>query len=73
MGHWRFYDFKVGGAAKHREKAHYIQQNPVRRGLVAGPEQWLWSSFVAYANRQPRMRAVNAANSVKLKVRNSLA
>ena len=28
-----------------QEKVHYIHQNPVRRGLVARPEDWKWSSF----------------------------
>ncbi len=43
----RFYDFSVWSAAKHSAKVHYIHLNPVRRGLVAEPERWLWSSFRA--------------------------
>ena len=35
--------------AKHIEKLRYIHRNPVKRGLVASPEQWAWSSFRAYA------------------------
>ena len=34
---------------KHIEKLRYIHCNPVKRGLVARPEDWPWSSFVHYA------------------------
>jgi len=64
----RFYGFNVWSAAKHAEKVHYIHQNPVRRGLVAEPDQWFWSSFRAYACREPGIVAVNAPGSAKLKV-----
>ena len=30
------------------EKLRYIHRNPVRRGLVAKPEDWKWSSFRHY-------------------------
>jgi hypothetical protein len=29
----------------------YIHMNPVRRGLVANPEEWLWSSAAWYLNQ----------------------
>ena len=45
----RFYDFNVWREKKHVEKLRYIHRNPVKRGLVASPEQWAWSSFRAYA------------------------
>ncbi len=41
----RYYDFNVWSKKKLDEKMHYIHQNPVRRGLVAQPEDWKWSSF----------------------------
>jgi putative transposase len=69
----RFYDFNVWSAAKHAEKVHYIHQNPVRRGLVAEPDQWFWSSFRAYACREPGIVMVNAPGSAKLKVRDPAA
>jgi putative transposase len=47
----RFYDFNVWSAVKHIEKLRYIHRNPVRRGLVLEPEQWVWSSYRAYAYR----------------------
>ncbi len=45
----RYYDFNVWSEMKFVEKLRYIHRNPVRRGLVARPEDWLWSSFRHYA------------------------
>jgi putative transposase len=45
----RFYDFNVWSERKRVEKLRYVHRNPVKRGLVATPEQWAWSSFRAYA------------------------
>ncbi|HUD54026.1 MAG TPA: transposase [Terracidiphilus sp.] len=45
----RYYDFNVRSHQKHIEKLRYIHSNPVRRGLAAKPEDWLWSSFRHYA------------------------
>jgi len=45
----RYYDFNVWGEAKRVQKLRYIHRNPARRGLVARPEDWKWSSFVHYA------------------------
>ena len=44
-----YYDFNVYAHAKFVEKLRYIHRNPVRRGLVAKPEDWKWSSFRHYA------------------------
>ncbi len=44
----RFYDFNVWSEPKRIEKLRYMHRNPVKRGLVERPEQWLWSSFRAY-------------------------
>ncbi len=44
----RFYDFNVYRERKRIEKLRYIHRNPVERGLVAEPDQWLWSSFRSY-------------------------
>ncbi|HYU48074.1 MAG TPA: transposase [Terriglobales bacterium] len=43
-----FYDFNVWSARKPVEKLRYLRRNPVKRGLVERPEQWMWSSFRAY-------------------------
>ena len=43
-----YYDFNVSSHAKFVEKLRYIHRNPVRRGLVAKPEDWRWSSHRHY-------------------------
>lgn len=45
----RYYDFNVHNELKRVEKLRYMHRNPVRRGLVDKPEDWLWSSFRHYA------------------------
>ncbi|HEY4380229.1 MAG TPA: transposase [Acidobacteriaceae bacterium] len=49
----RYYDFNVFTDAKRVEKLRYIHRNPVSRGLVEHPEDYIWSSFRAYALREP--------------------
>lgn len=44
----RFYDFNVWSERKHVEKLRYMHRNPVIRGLVERPEEWIWSSFRSY-------------------------
>jgi REP-associated tyrosine transposase len=44
----RYYDFNVWTAKKRIEKLRYMHRNPVKRGLVAKPEDWAWSSFPHY-------------------------
>jgi putative transposase len=43
-----YYDFNVSSHAKFVEKLRYIHRNPVRRELVATPEEWRWSSYRHY-------------------------
>ena len=45
----RNYDFNVWSEKKFVEKLRYIHRNPVKRGLVARPADWRWSSFRHYA------------------------
>jgi putative transposase len=45
----RYYDFNVFTEEKRVEKLRYMHRNPVHRGLVEKPEDWLWSSFHHYA------------------------
>src|SRR2546426_1143462 len=45
----RYYDFNVWSEKKFVEKLRYIHRNPVQCGLVARPEDWVWSSFRHYA------------------------
>src|SRR5277367_1576621 len=44
----RYYDFNVFTEDKRTEKLGYIHWNPLRRGLVAKPEDWRWSSCRYY-------------------------
>jgi REP element-mobilizing transposase RayT len=44
----RYYDFNVFTQRKYVEKLRYIHRNPVKRGLVASPELWRWSSYRDY-------------------------
>jgi REP element-mobilizing transposase RayT len=44
----RFYDFNVFTSRKRVEKLRYMHRNPVKRGLVASPEEWRWSSYRFY-------------------------
>ena len=59
----RSYDFNVFSAKKIAEKLDYMHWNPVKRGLVASPDQWRWSSYpVLRSGEEGRARsAVNAA------------
>jgi REP-associated tyrosine transposase len=44
----RYYDFNVWSERKLVEKLRYMHRNPVKRGLVARPQDWEWSSFRHY-------------------------
>ena len=44
----RFYDFNVWSRKKRIEKLNYMHMNPVKRGLVADPKLWRWSSYRFY-------------------------
>ena len=44
----RYYDFNVWSEGKRVEKLRYMHRNPVKRGLVANPEDWAWSSYRHY-------------------------
>ena len=45
----RFFDFNVWSLKKRVEKLEYMHMNPAKRGLVAHPKQWPWSSFSFYS------------------------
>jgi putative transposase len=45
----RYFDGNIRGEDAHSEVIRYIHRNPVKRGLVASPEQYRWSSFRHYA------------------------
>ena len=45
----RYYDSNVRGEAARSDGIRYIDRNPVKRGLVAAPGDYQWSSFNHYA------------------------
>jgi len=64
----RFYDFNVWTEAKRIEKLRYIHRNPVKRGLVAQPEQWQWSSFRSYAYGETGPVLVNDCRVLEMRL-----
>jgi len=46
-----------------------MHRNPVKRGLVASPELWKWSSFRAYSLGEAGSVKVNAWEVLKMKIR----
>jgi putative transposase len=69
----RFYDFNVYSERKRVEKLRYIHRNPVERGLVMEPDQWLWSSFRSYMYGEVGPVRVNAWQLLELRVTGSAA
>jgi putative transposase len=49
----RYYDFNVFTNKKKVEKLRYMHRNPVKRGLVESPDDWLWSSWRDYRFGEP--------------------
>ena len=47
----RCYDHNCRTPETTREKIHYCHNNPVKRGLVADPAEWMWSSHNAYQGK----------------------
>lgn len=47
----RFYDHLIRDADDFENHLHYIHYNPVRHGLVAHPEDWPHSSFMAWKEK----------------------
>jgi putative transposase len=65
----RFYDFNVYTEHKRIEKLRYMHHNPVKRGLVAEPEQWSWSSSRYYLYREAGLVGVNDTDILQMSVR----
>jgi putative transposase len=58
----RFYDFNVFSHEKKKEKLEYMHANPVVRGLVGHPKDWLWSSFSFYAKDKAGLVEIDTVN-----------
>ena len=69
----RFYDFNLWSERKRIEKLRYMPRHPGKRGLVAEPEPWAWSSFRSYAYGEVGALRVNHCGSAKLKLREKAA
>lgn len=65
----RFYDLNVWSERKRIEKLRYMHRNPVKRGLVAEPDQWRWSSFRSYAYGESGIVRINGWQVLKMKIR----
>ena len=65
----RFYDFNVWTEHKRIEKLRYMHRNPVKRGLVASPELWRWSSFRAYFLGEAGPVRINEWDVLTMKIR----
>ncbi|HTX16149.1 MAG TPA: transposase [Candidatus Baltobacteraceae bacterium] len=55
----RFYDFNVRTKKKKVEKLVYMHLNPVKRGLVDQPEDWIWSSYSFYQEKGEILIAID--------------
>ena len=55
--------------AQRIEKLRYMHRNPMKRGLVASPELWRWSSFRAYVLGGASPVRVNEWDALKMKIR----
>ncbi len=75
LGHasGRSADFNAWTARKRVEKLRYMHRTPVKRGLVAAPELWRWSSYRAYAFGEKGVVRVNEWQELKLKRRTRAA
>jgi hypothetical protein len=51
------------------EKLRYIHRNPVKRGLVAAPEQWRWSSFRWYLCGEVGPVRINDTDILVMRIR----
>jgi putative transposase len=65
----RFYDFNVWTDRKRIEKLQYMHRNPVKRGLVASPQMWRWSSYRSYAFGECGLVRLNVWEIAQLKAR----
>jgi putative transposase len=49
----RYFDRIVRNVREYHKTVDYMHLNPVRRGLVSRPEDWLWSSVHSYGGPGP--------------------
>ncbi len=56
-----FFDHRLRSEESFDEKAHYIRMNPVRKGLVAKPDDWPWGWQLHPTNGAPGGHALPSA------------
>ncbi len=56
----RYFDHNVRNHAGFVTQLRYIHRNPVKRGLCGAPEDWPWSSFLAWAKGEIRIVEVES-------------
>jgi putative transposase len=62
----RYYDFNIWSEHKRVEKLRYLHRNPVlERGLVASPEDWVWSSFRHYLTGEDKVVEIESRWTVR--------
>ncbi len=69
----RYYDHNIRSYAKFVEKLRYIHRNPVKRGLVARPEDWPWSSFRHYAFGESGVIEIESERTARLRERAAIS
>jgi putative transposase len=62
----RFYDFNVWSHKKRTEKLLYMYLNPVKRGLVAYPGDWPWSSFGFYKDGSTGLMRIDVVTAPQI-------
>ncbi len=58
----RYFDRALRTVKEFHSKLEYIHLNPVKRGLTAKPEEWVWSSFHSYGGPGPVRLRVDVLN-----------
>jgi putative transposase len=55
----RYFDTIIRRVRNFWQKLDYIHRNPVEAGLVKSQEEWIWSSYRHYVNREEGLIAVD--------------
>ncbi len=58
----RYYDHAIRTVKEFRDALRYMHLNPVQKGLVKRPEEWLWSSFQSFGGPGPARLRVDDLN-----------
>jgi len=56
----RCYDHNCRTVSTVKEKINYSHNNPVKRGLVKSPGEWLWSSYNWYCGKRDVLISIDS-------------